>query len=362
VGLYESGQAFLNLVLRWNGKQWRKEVAPNPGGTTGNDYNQLVSVRCVSARDCWAVGTYSNLAGALLNEALHWNGKKWLKVTMPNPAGTLSGHFNQLVDVTCISSANCWAVGEYGTSSSAGTGLNQILHWNGRKWSRRDAPNPAGVNATDINSVTSVRCASAAKCLVVGTYGTLSSPSTFLNESLLWNGRKWSTVRTPDPAGKATGANNQLIALTCASPSNCWAVGISGSFSTPGPTLNTVLHWNGSKWAQIIVPNPGGTSSGDQSSLYGTYCSSATNCWAAGDYRKSSAGAVLNQTLHWNGVHWALVHTPNPAGTATGDTNLLRAVRCATKGDCWAVGYWEGTSGNRMNQALHWNGHRWTAP
>jgi hypothetical protein len=63
--------------------------------------------------------------------------------------------------------------------------------------------------------------------------------------------------------------------------------------------------------------------------------------------------------LHWNGKRWALVHTPNPAGTALQDQNVLISARCANSSDCWAVGGLESATSNVTNQILHWNGKKW---
>ena len=46
----------------------------DPGGIADGDTNTLNSVRCVSLNDCWAVGN----ASPGVNEALHWNGTRWL--------------------------------------------------------------------------------------------------------------------------------------------------------------------------------------------------------------------------------------------------------------------------------------------
>jgi hypothetical protein len=64
------------------------------------------------------------------------HGKKWTKVTAPDPDGTGAGKGNELFAATCVSSANCWAVGNYGsTTVGDGVGRNEALHWNGKKWS-----------------------------------------------------------------------------------------------------------------------------------------------------------------------------------------------------------------------------------
>ena len=105
VGEYSQHDAGLNQILRWNGKRWSQVSAPQPGGTKNNDFSELIGVRCLSAKSCWAVGEYEK-SEAQLAEALHWNGKRWYAVAVPSPAGTLGGDFNELFDVFCSSEKN----------------------------------------------------------------------------------------------------------------------------------------------------------------------------------------------------------------------------------------------------------------
>ena len=70
---------------------WAKVTSPTS--------NELDSVFCVSASDCWAVG----LAGVII----HGNGVSWAKVTSPTS--------NELDSVSCVSASDCWAVGKSGT-------------------------------------------------------------------------------------------------------------------------------------------------------------------------------------------------------------------------------------------------------
>lgn len=50
--------------------------------------SNLYGVTCLSASRCWAVGAYATGAGAILNQALRWNGSKWSRVRTPDPGGT----------------------------------------------------------------------------------------------------------------------------------------------------------------------------------------------------------------------------------------------------------------------------------
>ena len=174
------------------------------------------------------------------------------------------------------------------------------------------------------------------------------------------NGRRWSLVATPDLAAKK-GINN-LSSVSCTAPRDCWAVGDYGSASSPGPSLSQILHWNGTKWSAVSAPEPAGTGRGADNFLAAVSCTSATNCWAAGDYgsNRTATSVVRNQTVHWNGHQWALVPSPDPAGTGSGDFNFLSGISCSSAASCWAVGARAPKSGTDRDQALRWNGASWS--
>jgi hypothetical protein len=359
VGQRQSGPAVLNQVLHWNGKSWRNTTVPNPAGKSANSLNELFAVRCLSARNCWAVGEDTKNGGlTTLNQALHWNGRKWALVHTPDPAGTKANDNNELFDVTCTSSASCWSVGDFGTPFSS-TGhqklLNQVLHWNGNRWSRVRTTNPGGTSMNHLNSLFSVRCGSATNCNAAGDEGTTRA-STFkvYNEIFHWNGKRWSQVRTPQPGPSGSGRYSQIDALACGSATYCWGAGSYGSNSPALTSQNEILHWNGKKWTRSTVPNP----AGDDNQLIGATCSSTRNCWALGSQVNSADGTV-NEALHWNGKHWSLVSTPNPGGTSMGDMNVLLSARCPSARSCWAVGYKLAAANTYRDEVLHWNGKKW---
>ena len=180
---------------------------------------------------------------------MHWNGKRWSVVSTPNPGGSKPGLLSDLADVTCVTSANCWAVGEFG-NDSGGKKLNQVLHWNGKRWSQVRVVNPGGTKSGDRNGLLAVRCGSARNCNAVGYYGKNVAPQR--NEVLHWNGTRWSHASAPNPAGTGSSAANDLQALACGSGTNCWAAG----YASNGTTHNQMLHWNGRSWTKATVPNP----------------------------------------------------------------------------------------------------------
>ena len=79
-------------------------IVPSPNAGTSND--RLLSVSCVSATECVAVGrTYTGSAYETLT--MVWNGSVWSIVTSPN-AGT---SLDELFSVSCVSATECVAVG-----------------------------------------------------------------------------------------------------------------------------------------------------------------------------------------------------------------------------------------------------------
>jgi len=354
VGTYFNGTAGLDEALHWNGSKWAQVAAPSPGGTGDGDFSVLLGGRCTAPADCWAVGYYSQAGGAQIDLMLHWNGAKWSKVTVPSPGGTGAGSVNALSDIACRSSSSCWAAGEYGLESSSIVAIrNNVLHWNGTKWSQVTVPNPVGTANLDINSLASIRCPTNNDCWAVGETD-IEPASAELNEALHWDGSSWTVATVPDPGGTAQYDFSNLVNLACTSSANCWAGGYYGNVLGENLNLNQLLHWDGTAWTQANPPQPGGTSGNASNEIYGVDCASASDCWAVGLY--GGAGASLNQALHWDGTAWTQAVTPNPGGTAPGDVSELFGVHCAGATLCWAVG---DTSAG-PSEALRWNGTTWS--
>ena len=93
--------------MEWDGTVWSIVSSPNAG--TIND--ALYSVSCVSVAECVAVGS-TDTGSATGTLVMVWDGTVWSIVSSPN-AGTT---FDRLSSVSCVS--DCVAVGRTDTGNS----------------------------------------------------------------------------------------------------------------------------------------------------------------------------------------------------------------------------------------------------
>src|SRR5262249_38339451 len=183
--------------------------------------------------------------------------------------------------VACTSDTNCFAVGERVVGNYNRT---LVKRWNGSGWTVMATPNPAGkIDAVLI----SVSCASPTDCIAVGIYATDLWARTLIER---WSGTTWSIVSSPNPPGRTFAG---LTDVSCTSPTSCIAV---GSYETNAWGRTLVGRWNGGGWSIIASPNPPGQTF---AALYGVDCTAATTCIAVGSYETDKWGRTLVE--QWNG-------------------------------------------------------------
>ena len=295
---------------------------------TSPDLGPLTSVTCVSSSDCWAVGQSSASAYQTLIE--HWDGTSWQIFTPPDLNNT---PYKNIITqgVACASVSDCWIVGSYSNDNTGGDTLTE--HWDGSSWQVVTSPN---VTSRTFNRLNSLTCVSSSDCWAVGDNSNAST----LTEH--WDGTSWSIIPSAD-AG-----TNWLTSVTCASSSDCWAVGIIQNYNY-SPIIE---HWNGSSWS-LASGAPGTTT--NFNFLQSVTCVSSTDCWAVG----SNLPNDIYQTLieHWDGSSWQIVTSPN----VNGRFNFLNGVTCLSAANCSAVGYTTDTSNsNAVPLIEHWDGTAWS--
>lgn len=282
-----SPQRTASLIENWNGRRWAIVPSPNTPDSADQSPN---SIACISASDCWAVGDKTLNDSTSVTAIDHWDGTMWSAVTSPS---TPTPSNDYLVGVSCTGPRNCWAVGQASSQSAGSHYENLVEHWDGSAWSLMPVPDPG----TD-NTLLAVTCVTYRDCWAVGRFGFSSTAG----EALHWDGVSWS--ETVSPSGDSPDA--YLDGISCSSRNECMTVG------------SLTEQWNGSSWT--LVPH-----SGD---LNDVACPGPYSCWAVG----AGTGPALIE--HWNGSAWALARSPAPAAGA----EILSAITCPDRRTCWAVG------------------------
>jgi hypothetical protein len=239
---------------------------------------------------------------------------------------------NQFNDVTCTSATACIAVGLYDRSQKQFT-LAEAR--DGSTWTIVPTPNPPGAEHSEFGAIA---CPSPTECIAVGDSGTGSAVSPLVES---WDGSTWTIQSVPVPQGASA---SQLVGLDCSRPTACTAVGSRYQGSQERPLIEA---WDGTAWHVQPSPDPRGFAS----VLSAVSCTSASACIAVGDHQKGLHSHVLTLAEVWNGSLWKIEHPLDPKGSTT---NILDGVSCSGAMHCTAVGTGNGTL------AEVWDGSAWT--
>ena len=304
---------------------WSIVNTPNEGSAPNNELNGL---SCLTSSNCIAVGDY-NLDNSTGSKTLveQWNGSSWSITNSPNISGN-SG--DQLNSVYCTSSSNCWAVGGgegYGTPAV-------IEQWNGSSWSLETS------GVASVGKFLGITCTSSSNCWAVGDANQSGSSLASLVEH--WNGSQWSTVSTP----KSNQAN--LEAVTCVTSSDCWTV---GDINNGNGSNSLIEQWNGSTWSAVTTQDPNGY----ENAFSGVECTSSSSCMAVGLSNSTTATNYI--VTAWNGSSWRDTTYPNPSGISSVGP---QTITCVNDTNCWIVGVQSATQSAAPTLiALNWNGSSW---
>jgi hypothetical protein len=161
--------------------------------------------------------------------------------------------------------------------------------------------------------------------------------------TLRYEGAAWTQVPTPDVGAKGTFLND----VDVVGSRDVWAVGATRNVN--GIARTYAIHWNGVWWAAVPTPNLGG---GDNF-LTDVASVGPDDVWAAG-YRHHGT-STRSMLLHWNGRAWRSV--PFRMQRSVGDG--LNALSASPAGDVWAVGGVVRPGLSTQTLILHWNGKGW---
>jgi len=299
------------------GGGWVAVSTPAPPGSASS---QLSGVDCAGTGDCWAVGSYwtgpQGTAAMSLPLIEADTGDGWQVVAGPSPGGAVSAALDA---VTCVSTADCWAVGYSSATGPPGPGSATLIEQDtGGGWSivASPAPSPTGRGG----QLAAVTCVDEGDCWTVGdAYAANGVPHTLIEQ---YTGSVWSVVSSPSPTASGSGGS-QLLGVTCTSQGDCWSVGFVNGAA--GATQALVEDYGASGWSVATGTPPRGQ-------LFGVACEGTGGCWAVGDASAVNGGVLIAQGA---GTGWGTVSSTSAYG---GTAPQLNDVACPGTGECWAVG------------------------
>jgi len=278
----------------------------------------------------------------------------WVTVDSPNPPTAID---SRLHAVEVISPWDVWAVGNSLRHVPGISGNDQFslaMHWNGADWSIVPAPSPspaAGLTWIDLHAVAA---ADPNDVWAVGQKNDVGLGG-FVGTHVMalhWDGTDWTEIELPDPdpaSSPLQGASgDKLHDVAAIAPDDVWMVGSWFRFLPSDAVIwpGVAMHWDGSS-IEIFEP-PFITPTGGQQ-LNAVSAVATNDVWAVG-----SGGGNESYIFHFDGSAWS--HVPGPA---PGTSHALADVVALSANDVWAGGYYS-DAGGTYPLMLHWNGSSWT--
>jgi hypothetical protein len=342
------------LLSESSGGAWQARAVPLPharGAHSEAGVGQAIGgvVACPVASACTAAATYYDASANVQGTLITHTSAGWSAIIAPLPH---DAGFNlaavQLGSVTCPAEGLCTAMGELDNDGVVVGPLAETLR-NGA-WRATlirlptDAAHPQLESAEDSKLLEGQACPAASSCVGVGDYE--DSAGEVLGLVVRGAGPSWGAVRTPLPAGAATGQVASSQAVTCPSIGLCTAVGTY--YDARGHIQTVALTGSNGVWRATAVPLPPRvTTLGYDGGYASVACPAAGSCAAVGSYTGSngdSAALILNERAG----RWATISAPLPPGTVVGKNteSELNALACPHPGSCYAVGSYSPPSGD----------------
>jgi alpha-tubulin suppressor-like RCC1 family protein len=316
VGNNSNGLKNTLLAERWNGTSWHAATMPAPKGHKPT----IRGVVDLGASDGWAVGyTTSGATNHQRTLIEHWNGSAWTVVPSPDPLRGTAGN-DALEAVDGVSPTDVWAVGQ--RFSFNGGGITLIFeHFNGTTWTVARFP-----VTTRFELASAITTIAPDDAWVVGSFASEATLSAH------WNGTRWAIVRTPSPTDGPNVLNN-LTGVTAVSSTDVYASGWEGNVNNQNFAKPYILHWNGTAWTLVDLPNSGG----EGSRANAIAALSGSDVWAFGQTQESD-GSILDYAAQFNGTTWTMQPVPQPGQQGNLIDNSLDAAASPGQGTVWALG------------------------
>jgi hypothetical protein len=323
---------------------WDLETTPNPEGSL-----ILYGIDGAAGDNIWAAGKrhiFQIGDSQTLNYMAHWDGGSWTEVSVPQPSQLRD--FQTLSDVLAIDGQSALAVGTYNPSS--GSSLAQSMLWDGSGWELLLSPAYSGGSG-----FYGLGKAGDQVWGVGYKYSELPPPAALsFPMAARLDGENWEVVFVPPLAETGGRSTNYLHDIEGASENDAWAVGSAQEVGTGGfGPAAMMVRWDGSDWSQYdLFPV---LQSVFFSSLQSIDVLSSDDAWAAGYDYDIARQQTIPLILHWDGSSWSNIPVPEFDHTAE-----LRSITARASDDVYAAGTQTDGDGYPHALILHWDGSVWS--
>ncbi len=328
------------------------EAAGPVPNAVGND------IFCSSATACTAVGEYQDTIGITHGMVENLASGTWTAGPILAPTNAPDYTFADLNAVSCISSGNCIAVGDYRISTVQTESFYSVE--TSGVWARGiELPVPPDAESSPAEtSFSSVSCMTDGRCDLLGIYavaeGKISAIHAVIDEY------KFGTGIVGSPAELSQLASQQgidLNSISCTQEGSggpyCMAVGAQVGANSEEATY--VRETDGVWGNPVLLKNPAGSSI-PQEFLSSVSCVSTGNCVAAGNYLNGSsqefAEVYREQAGEWG--HPAGIGEPHNYSNPFVDD-----VSCVSIDTCTLVGAISDMHGSLHAATAESEGGRW---
>ncbi len=372
-GDYWNHGRYLGFVVSEANGRWGRAIevpglgALDAGGYPGDGGAGVVSVSCGSAGNCAAGGSYldqqRHSQGFVVSET---NGRWGRAIEVPGLAALNIGKDGRpgggVTSVSCGSAGNCVAGGFYQDYNRHSEGF--VVSERNGVWGRAiEVPGLGTLNkgayVAEGAQVNSVSCASTGNCAAGGYYSIPVAGDRVHRQAFVaseQNGRWGMAIEVPGIAALNAGHYAEVSTVSCASAGNCAA---GGDAASSAPNLNGGGHQQGfvvsesnGVWDRAIaVPGLGALNTHGDAGVESVSCASPGNCAAGGNYDGDPSygdgygkGYVVSEK---NGTWGHAINVPGLRALHAGQYSDVKAVSCASPGNCAAGGLYADGSGGQ---------------
>jgi|GEM_PF-655025 len=315
------------------------------------------AVSCATTTNCLAGGTYRD-NGSLLHAYLAtFNGTTWSDVAVPGLDALSSGTPN-INAISCTAVNTCLVAGSYVDFSSSTHGF--LISENAGVWTTLlDVTGLPIATSNSYVSVSAATCLSTGNCTVAGTYSDASSnrKAFVMTETA----KSWGTPTTIAGMDAVhTPVSATVTSVSCASAGNCYLVGtfkITNSTIAGFAAAQIKGVWGAAQQLSGVVA----VSTNGASTVSTVSCVASGSCVYGGSYPAPNGFTMGFTTTVTSGVAGALQVLPGSTDMNPRNGGAITSISCWSAGNCSAGGYYADSTGNLQAMVVNETDGTWGA-